>query len=310
MSHPFRNIIGIIVFVSGLYLAGQNLFGPAVAPSAIQASVARAVKCSFPSLKDESTREINLGARAFLSAYLAPDGSMEIMVEKDGHKQVPIASVTKLMTALVAMDILDQATVTTITSADLFRPADDPAQFEGGEIFTVRTLLDSLLVESSNYSAHALARLGGGQGFIQKMNEVAQNLEMRETYYSNASGLDEDSGSNFSSAYDLLTLAKKILAEQPEILAITRQASLPIVETDGREDHVAQATNELLANNHWPAEIVGGKTGTTPLAKTNLVFVLKDKATGGYLINIVLGSDDHFGDMVKLTDWVYASYDF
>lgn len=294
MGHPFRNIVGIIILISGIYLAGQNFLEPIIASSALPAAVA--AKPCGPVLQSGALAWPNLDARAFLSAYLAPNGAREILVERGGHKQVPIASVTKLMTALVAAGDLNLNATTSLRTS--------------GKIFTVRTLLDSLLVESSNESAAALATLGGDDKFVEQMNQTAARLGMKETHYANASGLDEASGSNFSSAYDLLALTEQLLAQRPELLALTRQVTVPIVDSSGREDHIAQATDELLTANHWPAEIVGGKTGTTPLAKTNLVLVLRDRATGGYLINVLLGSEDHFGEMTKLIDWVYQSYKF
>lgn len=295
MGHPLRNIIGIIFLVSAIFFISGATDQKEIITITDQVAI---VKAFSPSLKTGISSEINLGARAYLSAYLAPGGSLEVLVEKDGHKQVPIASITKLMTAFVATNEFGPGATAALSVE------------EGAPAFTVKALLDSLLMESSNESAAALARLGGGQEFIKQMNVTARDLGMSETYYLNSSGLDEASGSNFSSAYNLLTLTKKILTERPDILAITRQTTIPIIDTNGQEDHLAQTTNELLTANHWPAEIVGGKTGTTPMAKTNLVLVLRDQATGGYLINVVLGSDDHFGEMTKLIDWVYASYEF
>jgi D-alanyl-D-alanine carboxypeptidase len=294
MKFPLTNLVIIILLTATGYLVGENI----LVTDQITNQVVAVMKSSFPSLKLEASGEINLGARAFLSAYLAPDGSLEIIVEKNGHQPVPIASVTKLMTALIATNEFDPATATTIVETEAIKT------------FTVKTLLNSLLVESNNDSANALAKLGGNQEFINKMNGMAQSLGMKKTHYFNPSGLDAPGGLNFSSAYDLLILVKQILATRPEILALTRQVSVPIIETNGREDHLAQTTDQLLTNNSWPAEIVGGKTGKTDLAKTNLVLVLRDKATNGYLINVILGSDDHFSEMTKLIDWVYASYEF
>jgi D-alanyl-D-alanine carboxypeptidase len=151
----------------------------------------------------------------------------------------------------------------------------------------------------------------GGADFVSRMNLAAAVLGMGETKYLNPSGLDElDGRTNLSSASDLSVLLEDIIKHEPELLAVSQQIAVPIKRADGSFHHLATNTNELLPLARWPAEIVGGKTGQTDLARKNLALVLRDSASGGYVINIVLGSENHFSDMTRLTDWVYQNYQF
>lgn len=253
---------------------------------------------------------LDLAARAWLTAYLSPAGELEILAARDAERPVPMASITKLMTARLARQSLDLASTTAVMPSDLPPEKFDPSLIKPGESFAVRDLLASMLVESSNHSAGVLARLGGAD-FVPRMNQAAAALGMGETEYLNPSGLDEPDGhTNLSSASDLALLLEDIIEHEPELLAVSQQIAVPIRRADGSFHHVATNTNELLPLNRWPAAIVGGKTGQTDLARKNLVLVLRDSASGGYLINIVLGSENHFSDMTRLTDWVFQSYDF
>lgn len=290
--HPFLNILAIIVLVSGIFFLARH--GEPRTNLAAPAGLAKVAASPLPELKPGANQELVLAARAFLSAFVAEDGTTEILVEQNEHRQVPIASVSKLMTALVSENNFNREAVVKM----------------GDKNFTVDTALDALLVESNNGAAAALAKLGGESDFVRQMNESAQKLGMEDTYYSNPSGLDEPGGSNFSSPHDLLILAKEILFSHPKILEITRKISVPIFDTAGELDHVALSTDVLLTSNHWPAEIVGGKTGETLMAKKNLVLILKDKQSGGHLVNVILGTDDNFAEMTKLLDWIYATYRF
>lgn len=299
-NHPLRHIFAFALLCTATYLLGWGIMtwsnGSAKPTLAKRSNLEQTDP--GPVLKVNPVAHLDLPeTRAFLAVYLAPDGTTKILATKNASAPLPIASITKLMTALVALDNLDPLASTTLAHAS--------------STFTRNTLLKAMLVESNNNSAEALAKLGGRDNFLTQMNALAKALGMAATVYANPSGLDDD-GPNLSSANDLLTLVKTILRLQPEIFKITREPSAAIVNTDGQTDHVAHTTNELLVKKPvaWPAEIVGGKTGTTNLAKTNLVLVLRDKQSGGKLINIVLGSEHNFDDMTKLVNWVYENYQF
>ncbi len=237
-----------------------------------------------------------LGARAFISALLRPDGQIEVLTEKNAHQRWPIASLTKLFTASIVLKNYHLADVVTLTKEDL-PEATDSGFFRPGERFSVGDILVPLLLESSNNAATILARLNDQSRFIGRLNDLANRLDLRDTVFFNPSGLDpetEAAGTNYSSVYDLTLFAKWLIANQPEILALTRLPVATIRQANGDFHHEARSTDELLITEPWSGDIVGGKTGSTNLAGKNLMIILRVPGNRGYLVNIVLGSPDHF----------------
>jgi D-alanyl-D-alanine carboxypeptidase len=250
-----------------------------------------------------------LQARAFLSAWLRPDGQLEILTSKNGDLRWPIASITKLFTASIASETLDQDSLVTFQQDD-FSGIADHGYFQPGQTFKVSDLMVSLLLDSSNDAADALARMGGGEKFIDQMNGLARRLKLSDTALFNPSGLDPEGmgGVNYSSVNDLSKLAQYLLKKKSELLATSRLPGAIINLSDGTYHHQARSTNELLLNQSWSERIVGGKTGSTDLAGKNLILILRTPTQGGYLISVVLGSPDHFREMSELLNWVHRVY--
>lgn len=256
-----------------------------------------------------------LNAHAFISARLRPDGQIEVLAEKNARQRWPIASLTKLFTAGVVLENHRPDDVVTLTQEDL-PESPDSGFFRPGESFRVGDILVPLLLESSNNAAVILARLSNQpQFFIAQMNNWAQSLGLRDTMFFNPNGLDPargnaSSGTNYSSVYDLTLFSKWLIANRPEILVLTKMPGATIRQADGDFHHEARNTDELLATEPWSGDIVGGKTGFTDLAGKNLLLVLRAPNNSGYLINIVLGSPDHFLEMRRLVGWVLGAYRF
>lgn len=251
-------------------------------------------------------------ARAFLVAYWR-GSDLQILVEKNSEEPLPIASITKLFTASVVIsedNLLDEVRV---RPTDLFSSSVYP--FYSGEVFLIRDLLYSLLIESNNASAALLARRTNDD-FVARMNQLAGLWGLNQTSFSDPTGLDPAPESarepNQSSARDLLSLTRHLFDRFPEIFEISTQTQYPLYTSDGYFHHLVETTNELLVeeNNGWPAKILGSKTGQTDLAKKSLLMVFEDQKSGGKLIAIVLGAEDHFTTMKNLVDWVYTSYEF
>lgn len=252
-----------------------------------------------------------LGARAFVSAYLSPDGRLEILAEKNGSQRWPLASLTKLFTAAVASDQYDADRIIAFSAADLPEAADS-GLFREGESFRLGDLLSPLLVESSNNAAVALARLMSEDLFVVEMNQLAGKLNLTDSALFNPNGLDPAAGgrANYSSAHDLALLAKWLLEQKRELLALTRAADFFLYRSDGSFHHPVRNTNELLINEPWSPDIVGGKTGQTDLAGKNLLLILRAPRASGHLINVVLGSPNHFAEMRELVNWARGAYQF
>ena len=242
------------------------------------------------------------------NAVLTEVGSsnqQNIIWAKNADKQSPIASLTKLMTAVIAAEFYKQNQNIIITKQAV-EQLDAAGFLRVGERLNLQELLKVMLIESSNDAAFALTEpMGGPNGFVGLMNLKARDLGLNRTYFFNPNGLDpEDTGSpleqiNLSTTNDLVSLVKYIVSEHPEIAKILGEKGLALYSDNGRFHHNLQSTNELLG---LIPSIIGGKTGTTDRAGGCLLLIIKGKTPGTYLIGVVLNSPDKFGDMKKIIE--------
>jgi len=214
-------------------------------------------------------------------------------------KRWPLASVTKLMTAVVVVDNFGMDQRITVTS-DAF--AADPSEktLREGDTYTVSDLLQFLLLPSSNVAAEAFADSYGRTHFVDAMNARAALWGMADTHYDDPSGL---SSGNQSTADDLLILAQKIYSDYPKILAITRTTQATATELVSGKQTLAKSINDFAGES----DFIGGKTGYTNLADGNLLSIFKYNSHP--ILVIVLGTDesDRFLNTKKLFDWFKAS---
>lgn len=151
-------------------------------------------------------------------AYLVGDlTSGEVIIEKNPETRFPIASLSKLMTALVSLTSYDQATATAASRRALATYGTN-GNFHAGEKITLGALLYPLLMESSNDAAEVIAESEDRQQFIAKMNTTAAKLAMADTSYAEPTGLSPE---NQSTVRDLFTLTSHIAENQPLIFDIT-----------------------------------------------------------------------------------------
>lgn len=238
-----------------------------------------------------------IGIENEVNAYLLGDfENGEILEEYNIDRPIEIASITKLMTYLVVMDEIEKGT----TSMDNIVYIDEEvAEVKGsslnlkeGEIFTVKDLIEGLIVVSANDGAVALAKhvAGNETEFVNKMNSMARKLGLDNTLYFNSTGLPEDEIQNIMSPEDIFILSRHIIKEYPEILNV---ASIPYIENKEREFE-QENTNHLL----WQLKGVDGlKTGFTNKAGYCLVSTMEVEGniyeSDSYrLIGIVMGAED------------------
>lgn len=241
------------------------------------------------------------------SAFVWDVNAQRVLYEKAPDEQLPIASITKLMTALVAFKIIDENADIEIGASAISQ--DGESGFMAGERFTLRTLADLTLISSSNDGAFAIAAAAGAlldeedpaRTFVEAMNVEAEELGMTQTYFRNPTGLDistTEPGAE-SSARDIAFLMEHILKEHPGLLEATTRSSSVFYNENGAY-HETENTNYALGD--IPG-IIGSKTGYTTLAGGNLA-VAFDASLNRPIIVVVLGStwSDRFGDVVKLSD--------
>lgn len=198
----------------------------------------------------------------FLSADLKND---KVFLSKDADKVIPIASITKLMTALVATEYIDLDKIATVPKEAIVYTSK-PRLKENDKI-SIYQLLFPLLLESSNESAETIARFYGRTEFIKNMNDKAKAIGMTKTKFVDPSGA---SAENVSSAEDLFMLAKYILNNRSFIFKIT----------SGKLTASAYGTpifQDMTNLNYFTSSpyYVGGKNGKTKIAKETNLTVLE-----------------------------------
>lgn len=242
----------------------------------------------------------------------APDISAETWILYDdtngvslsehlADQEQPMASVTKLMTALVVVDNADVDEVVLI-SATAAATGEAEIGVVAGELWTVKDLLAAVMVRSGNDAAVALAEHVGGSisGFAALMNEKAAALGLEHSHFVNPHGLDADG--HYSSARDLLVMAKAAM-DDPVIARLARTKVVKFRDDPNGVKRRAVNTNALLGA--FPG-VIGMKTGYT--GEAGLVLVTTADQDGRRLIGVVMGSDDHFFDTRQLLEWGFDTY--
>lgn len=213
--------------------------------------------------------------------------------ERRPFQRHPLASLTKLMTAVIAKEHIGFEKLITISDTDVLAEGD-AGDFKSEEVFTARDLVTAMLLASSNDAADALARFYGGRPFVDAMQQKAAGLGMTNTSFFDPSGL---SSLNQSTIDDLTILMRALRVEHPDILALSRMKESTILEQSSRVARVIKSINVFAGAK----EFLGGKTGYTSEAHGNLISLFEDG--GRALLIIVLGTDDRFGETKLLYDW-------
>lgn len=266
---------------------------------------------SLKPIRDREVEDLKIEAKSAFSVLLNNQGEERILFEKEDNQKLPIASLTKLMTALVVLENYDLEKEIKI-SKEAIAQEENFGKLIVGKIFPVKYLLYPLLMESSNDAAFALANNYDGMNeekFIELMNSKAQKLNLTNTYFINTTGLDPnipETKINYSTVTDLAKFTKELLKE-PLILEILATQKFDLYGPE------LINTNELLFDESasWRTAIIGGKTGYTEKAGGCIILVLKAPKSSGYLINVILGAngtDDRFNEMRKLIDWLTSAY--
>lgn len=224
----------------------------------------------------------------------------EVLFSKNPDAVLPIASITKLMTALVVTEAnLPADEVLTVTQADVDATAGSRSRLKVGTQLPRGEMLHLALMASENRAAHVLGRTypGGPSHFVEMMNAKAQTLGMSDTRYVEPTGL---SSSNQSSAQDLARLVRAAY-EHPVLreLSTSQQALVPV----GRRQVQFNNTNGLVRNPEW--EIGLQKTGYISAAGRCLV--MQAQLAGRKLIMVLLdsaGKYSRIGDAERIRKWL------
>lgn len=259
----------------------------------------------------ESTPPPEILAEAWAVADIQ---SGEILAGENADESLPTGSTSKMMTAITALEMvesgeasLDDEVVVSAEAASFAIPEYSNAGLVAGDVLSVRELLVGTLVPSGNDAAYALAEhLGGGggeegvDGFVERMNVLADELGLEDTSFENVMGLDSDD--HYSSAGDLALTARAGFEHElfREIIAMPTAT----IATPEREIPLA-STNELLGT--YPPS-TGVKTGTTPGAGPSLVSSA-ESGNESY-VSVVLGTQaDRYADAVAMLEYGFAAFE-
>jgi len=255
----------------------------------------------------------NLGVELTASNFLIKDiKSNKILFGKDYDQPRPIASITKLMTAMVFIDtepdwgkevILEERDETNGAYPHIYR----------GEKITVSDLFNAMLISSDNNSAKALVRSTemSEKLFVKKMNNKAKELGLKNTKFYDVIGLSPGSISTSEEVASLLMAA----LENDIIAKSISQKAYSFSILNSEKSRNVTATNKLiesfLNSEKEGYEIIGGKTGFLPEAGGCLAIVVEKD--GHKIISVVLGSSNYetrFHDTKALVDWTFLNYEW
>ena len=242
------------------------------------------------------------------AAYVYDINTEKVLFSKNERSQLPLASLTKLMTALVASELISKDTLITIEETSI--KVDGDNGFHTNERWEFKDLLDYTLLVSSNDGAHAIAGVAGAfidnsaqksahLNFVERMNQTAGSLGLTQSYFINESGLDtnESVGGGYGSARDLASLLAYIISNRPQLLEATAYGTLDFVSED---QFIYNATNTNAITGNIPG-LIASKTGFTDLAGGNLAIAF-DAGINRPIVVVVLGSsfEGRFNDIEKL----------
>lgn len=237
-------------------------------------------------------QNVSVSAKA---ALLLDVKTGRVLYQKNANQELPLASLTKLMAAQVALAAHDGDTVVQITN-DALKPEGDSG-LRIGDAFPLNDLVRLALVASSNDAA-AAAATAFGDDYLLAMNSVAQDLGLTKTRFLNPTGLDlnEENAGAYGSAYDMARMTAAFFKDHPDLFEATMHADVSVPQGEG--NLVAAATAAPLLD--MPG-LIGGKTGFTDLAGGNLV-VAFDLEVGRPVVAVVLGStrEGRFSDIRAL----------
>ncbi len=219
------------------------------------------------SAQPETIAPIKTANQISAAAYLVGNVRTGKIYLSSGSTQVlPVASMSKLITAIVSTNTLSPTTTIVISPANM-DVASDTSNLIAGEKFTLKELLQPLLLSSSNVAAEAIASTDGGPEFMKLMSSISWEVGMPTAYFADPSGIDPE---NHASARDMFALSRYLYTFRPDILSITRTPHTVIATTTDHGSHVIDSTHPFVSDPRF----IGGKTGRTPEAGETMLTML------------------------------------
>ena len=252
----------------------------------------------FNSKTIKTVKSPEVSARASLIYDLTTN---KVIYQKNAKEKLPMASLTKIMTSIVALENKKKDDKYFVSKEDLV--GEDSMGLTAGEVLSLEELLYGLMLHSGNDAAETLANnfSGGRTKFIEAMNNKAKSLGLSDTNFTNPTGLEGD-GKQYTTAYDILVIARYALINFPLFNKVVSTFDYNIPQTKTHKAFYLENETNLLSS--YPG-VKGVKTGYTPEAGLCLVTYLD---YGGHkIIGILLGSDNRRREMKDLLDYSLRS---
>lgn len=254
----------------------------------------------FLAIPQNSSAQMYVSAQ---SAILMEQDSGRVIFEKDAHTQRRIASITKIMTAILAIESgkLDE---TVTVSNNAIRAEGSSIYLQEGEKIKLEDLVYGLMLRSGNDAAVAIAETVGGSldGFVYLMNQKAEEIGMKNTHFANPHGLD-DHEDHLSTAYDMALLTRYAM-NNDTYKKIAGTESYRSESSNNKWDRVWKNKNKLLTSLYEYS--TGGKTGYTKRAKRTLVSTAEKD--GVSYIAVTLNDPDDWDDHINMFETAFKQY--
>ncbi|OHR64290.1 D-alanyl-D-alanine carboxypeptidase [Bacillus sp. HMSC76G11] len=252
-------------------------------------------------LPRHSSAEMGVSAR---SAILIEQESGRVLFEKDAHAIRRIASITKIMTAILAIESGKMDEKATVSNRAIHTEGS-AVYLQEGEKIKLEDLVYGLMLRSGNDAAVAIAEHVGGsvEGFVHLMNQKAAEIGMMNTEFANPHGLD-DHENHYSSAYDMAILTRYAM-ENPMYQKISGTKVHRAPNPNEQWDRVWRNKNKLLTSLYEYS--TGGKTGYTKRAKRTLVSTAQKN--GMNLVAVTIDASDDWNDHIEMFNMAFSKYD-
>ena len=236
------------------------------------------------------------------SAVLMEQVSGRVLFEKDAHKKMKIASITKIMTAILAIESGKMDETVTV-SGNAFGTEGSSLFLQKGQKMKLEDLVYGLMLRSGNDAAVAIAEHVGGSldGFILLMNQKAEEIGMENSSFTNPHGLD-NTPDHYSTAYDMALLSRYAMMDETyRKISGTKEHRAP--NTVEKWDYIWKNKNKMLRLYEYST---GGKTGFTKLARRTLVSTAEKD--GLSLVAVTLNASSDWDDHMKLFGQAFKDY--
>jgi D-alanyl-D-alanine carboxypeptidase (penicillin-binding protein 5/6) len=255
----------------------------------------------LPSLDNKISANLKTPEITAKSALVFDTTTKEVLYSKNPTQKLPMASLTKIMTAIVSLENKKKDDSYIVSQEDLV--GEDSMGLDAGEKLSMEELMYGMLMHSGNDAAEVLANNfpGGRTAFIKAMNNKVKALGLKETNFTNPTGLEGD-GKQYTTAYDLVVETEYALATFPFFDQVVSTFDYNIPQTSTHKEYDLENETNLLTS--YPG-VKGVKDGYTPEAGLCLVTYLDYK--GHKIIAVILGSGDRRGEMIKLLDYSLKS---